>query len=752
MPLLPSLHKSKHPSPSDNTRGTLQVPENVSESEYVNGEPGVVYLIKGKERPLFLNPPTHKKSELKGDIIFETQHYTPNSPTEEPQVQIMATAHTKKGGEQTLLVAELLNHTKLTDTGKETTEVLARPFEIPDPENPGKMMKHPFLLQVATFERLKDADTEERRDLGHGVTITHLGYMYKDELTPKESFHAVKGNIFPHEPSLADVEQSKMGDCFLLSSINAILSQPGGPDIIKGMMRQQDDGSVIVRFFDPVKLEPIFVKVENTELHHEKNTSAVTHNAPWVHVLEKAYAGLGYEVFKDEKKDQYQSVQPIEPLLSQNSTENVGIRPQAFVTTLAGGHAALALTLITGERAKKTVFNSELLENKDVANYPFNAQNNAPVTNLFFTTDSLLDAIYKPRSNQFLDELKNDPDYPSKIEKIIDEKMPELVQQKNWEGSNLPEILGDDLTAWVIYSTKLQVLYPDTKQQLSDIVSQAHKMEQGKEYAPANSSEFSNILKDLKKLTPPPPDNVLKKFEAYAEKTMSGPIGSGHYSQNAQELFNTLESNLKAGKVLTASTSEKTDGKDIGLVSEHEYTITNVFKEKHNGKDVLMVQVRNPWNSQGVKYESDNHGGLVAVNDPTAAEFKLDINDFKKHFDAYTIGTAEKLKNINKEKLTLGSTANIQAKPKPSVIRTASKDTVPHKQPLRTTASIARDLNNKNTKETIKQLERKQVTKEEPKPAPAQAKQQPTNPPLIKPISQPSAVMREEAPIRLSKK
>src|SRR5690606_25903490 len=104
---------------------------------------------------------------------------------------------------------------------------------------------------------------------------------------------------------MSDVAQYRLGDCFFLASIQAILSLPNGSDLIRGMM-VRDGNDTIVRLFHPDTHEPIYIRVNNTTYHRvasrtpkftlfghdfisEIDDQMVNHNAPWVHILEKAY-------------------------------------------------------------------------------------------------------------------------------------------------------------------------------------------------------------------------------------------------------------------------------------------------------------------------------------------------------------------------------------------------------------------------------------------------------------------------------
>lgn len=100
--------------------------------------------------------------------------------------------------------------------------------------------------------------------------------------------------LFPAEdsPSLAEIIQSRVPDCFLLAAIQAVVNHPNGKSFIRGMMHQNDDGTTTVRLYDPETLAPEYIRVENSVIvdgFGELNQ----HPALWVHILEKAYAARG---------------------------------------------------------------------------------------------------------------------------------------------------------------------------------------------------------------------------------------------------------------------------------------------------------------------------------------------------------------------------------------------------------------------------------------------------------------------------
>lgn len=56
-----------------------------------------------------------------------------------------------------------------------------------------------------------------------------------------------KDSLFPHEPSINDVKQGNLGDCYLLAGVSALINEH--PEKIKECMKDNGDGTVTVRFY-----------------------------------------------------------------------------------------------------------------------------------------------------------------------------------------------------------------------------------------------------------------------------------------------------------------------------------------------------------------------------------------------------------------------------------------------------------------------------------------------------------------------
>lgn len=62
--------------------------------------------------------------------------------------------------------------------------------------------------------------------------------------------------LFPHEPSIHDIQQRTVEDCYMMASLSAIAHF--SPEYIKQSMRDNGDGTVTVRFFDEKKSDTYY--------------------------------------------------------------------------------------------------------------------------------------------------------------------------------------------------------------------------------------------------------------------------------------------------------------------------------------------------------------------------------------------------------------------------------------------------------------------------------------------------------------
>ena len=150
-------------------------------------------------------------------------------------------------------------------------------------------------------------DLKEEVKPGDGVVLKHWETYFdlSSDMTSQP--------LFATEPSLDDVKQGNVGDCYLLSGLNSILEQD--PSYVRNAMK--DEGStVVVRFYHFKTNQPIFVRVKKT-VAIAKFTGVDKKGKPysvdrirgargalWVNIMEKAYAVVRQQVGDPAYKNQ----------------------------------------------------------------------------------------------------------------------------------------------------------------------------------------------------------------------------------------------------------------------------------------------------------------------------------------------------------------------------------------------------------------------------------------------------------------
>lgn len=119
---------------------------------------------------------------------------------------------------------------------------------------------------------------------------------------PDFAFVAIVGPLFLGEPNASEIQQGNIGDCYLLAALLALTDHSRGPGFINRMLVDLRNGRVLVRLFDEY-LHPIFYELDKTIMQHQAAESLRNsipfldnssphncHKAPWVYLIEKAYA------------------------------------------------------------------------------------------------------------------------------------------------------------------------------------------------------------------------------------------------------------------------------------------------------------------------------------------------------------------------------------------------------------------------------------------------------------------------------
>ncbi|MGE0760909.1 MAG: C2 family cysteine protease [Pirellulaceae bacterium] len=143
------------------------------------------------------------------------------------------------------------------------------------------------------------------------------------------------------------------------------------------------------------------------------------------------------------------------------------------------------------------------------------------------------------------------------------------------------------------------------------------------------------------------------------EGILPGRRGTGIYSAHQREIYTKIKNALAAKKPVSVGSnssvakSAKIIGKGLagegkaqsGLVGQHQYSLLRAKDEE----GLCWVELHNPWNDWGVRYERGIHRGghkdglpyLRPVNDPAAGTFWLELCDLTKHFKSVFVGGQE---------------------------------------------------------------------------------------------------------------
>lgn len=178
-------------------------------------------------------------------------------------------------------------------------------------------------------------------------------------------FVPISGALFPHEPTMYDINQMQMGNCYLLAAINSIVARAGGPEFINNMIGiGAAPNTIRVRLFHRDSPEgdfyPVYIELDRTILElsifHSKSGLASRfwkHAAPWVYVLEKAYAAyqcvFGGDCFAETTLESYNDGGRIYYEKKIISTR----APQTFIEAIGhGGKTAPAFEILLGMPAQ----------------------------------------------------------------------------------------------------------------------------------------------------------------------------------------------------------------------------------------------------------------------------------------------------------------------------------------------------------------------------------------------------------------
>ncbi|PWY55062.1 hypothetical protein DGG96_12810 [Legionella qingyii] len=389
-------------------------------------------------------------------------------------------------------------------------------------------------------------------------------------------------------PSIDDVRQARVPDCFLLASIAAILSQPDGASYIRSMLRQNNDGTTTVRLFNPKTLEPVYVRVENSYIVDQKG-SLNNHTALWVDILEKAAASV---------------------------PEFFGNTNPSMSGALKGGTESNALKILTGCHSKEKYINNDKFFAWDIGNF-------------FASELEQLEVLTQQK--KLMQELGGE--HQSGIDKIISEMLSARIRV-------FEEIFDEDAEKICLQLIDFYIKnrdvwgkkyneYSNSQQRLEEIIKHFSQDETNQQAVDILKKLFNYYHKDVKQ-------NVRRDNQE---------LFSGIYSPEELQVFNDITNKLAEGESLTAGTPHRYDEKVPGLRAMHAYTIVDAFetlrpvnKDEDVMRPIKMIRIRNPWGFTGRIYlpNMENPDQIEIKEERVAGTFDLELKDFCRYYESYT--------------------------------------------------------------------------------------------------------------------
>ncbi len=433
--------------------------------------------------------------------------------------------------------------------------------------------------------------------------------------TVKEQYQLVGEDepIFPNDdsPSIDEIQQKFVPDCFLLAALQSILSHEDGKAFIREMIVDHHDGWVSVKLFDPETQAPVMVKIRKAILV-ENGKSLNGHTALWVYLIEAAYASLGQ---KDDKQ----------------------VGPSQAAVFSGGGFAYFALQILTG---KKSEYVFTKLPSKKVPVF-MNKETLESVLKIY--SDAIeaglsAEAAFLCVNGQFQFQFDNIMASASGLRLVTDDHRPDEMSDETLEA------LHQYLHYYKENKDEYDRILDNDGLSVEEKIDALHALFRSK-----NAPESLCALFDSSK-------QVLT-----AEELAQRPLipFTGEYSPEARAFYDKIKDNLDKKNRLTTGTRskksyEKAELKILpGIAGTHAYSIHKAYEKTEiiNGvpKQVLYIQVRNPWGTMGMSYRQNEAGEMVPEKENNRPLFEIELNDFIKMMQGISIMESGNLFSFSQE-------------------------------------------------------------------------------------------------------
>ncbi len=372
------------------------------------------------------------------------------------------------------------------------------------------------------------------------------------------NWFGIKHALFPHAPNVLDIHQAAIGNCYLLAALQAIVERQ--PDTILNMLRDLRDGTVVVRLFrsqlngQPAGT-PIYIRIQKTRLASlNPFADPIKHDAPWVHMIEKAYAVLRRCI----ERTQYR-----EPITKFHRPANDIVealdsgRPEDSLKILLGADAVVGRHHIDKERFPEAIPNPK---NRHELMAPLTQRATTPYLDIY----NLFCHAPDP----------SNPHFTTSLNRIF--PLPEYQETQHTIQANLTIEIAHNLY-FALYNQQKQTgktLRSDTLWQTLHYHTQ-------------------DILSE----------QTLVRLHDYIINSGYFPLkrGTTAYTEHQFNYYQVIERALQANHILCLSTDTHIGAEKMlfstrlnpvkGLVGRHVYHVINCYQRAGH----CYIQIRNPW-------------------------------------------------------------------------------------------------------------------------------------------------------------
>lgn len=482
----------------------------------------------------------------------------------------------------------------------------------------------------------------------------------KDGILPLSWKDVKEMPLFSHEPTIDDIQQGCLGDCYMESALADLVVNH--PEEIKQCMKDNGDGTVTVRLFDRVwdeyrmyveRFTPVYITVEKT-IPSLLGKEFYSQGAMWAQMLQKAYAasrlGKGDDV--DYRKYVKSEVWDGHEKEYENLQKTDKVKAEALKAKLEAKEEKIyTKNRISYERISGGFGNQflEILQGKSVDE--FHARNITGVQIQRMTAVVKEKWRYhKPADEPATEMEKNDVNFLMDAVKDI---IGRSVKYKNGKAYGPPLNIED------IYEACCSVHLRVNNTPEYSLFLQRNRID---EKSPRLAEDVKRVVdglwpyleKSLENFSPSyyytDGSTGRYRIEHRVFSSVKDKNGNetGKYTPYAKGVYQLLEAALKAGKPVGAGTchympkgvtATGLNGESMsgGIVEGHDYSILGV-KELNGYKYVLM---RNPWKSTGVGYAKITIPGNPPiikykeekVGKEQNGQFLLELNEFMTRVD-----------------------------------------------------------------------------------------------------------------------